>query len=389
MRILRIRISGLSVYKSDIEIDFYASQRNSEESKQELIQVNKSIYTNPVIELAGLNGAGKTITLKLIVFILSMLNGNSINRYRSFAQDVKRYMDGESFTTEVWYALENKIWYLKTEIGVGEDLDHPDETRLVILGEERWAYTKTTTGKTAWLDSSDYLIQNKRSDEADTMYLPADVSINGAAVRERTHRIQLVSDIQSTDNNLGMFIKEYPVELIQFLDPNIERLTFEQQKGAHGQARLKFVNRKEIVMNEYREVFDYLSSGTIKGLRIFSYALQILKNGGYLVVDELENHFNLEIVKTLVGFFQDPQINIGRGTLIFSTHYPELMDVLTRNDAVYILKNTGGITAEKASVKLKRNDGIKKSEAFVNDCFEGTAPDYDSYMLLKELIKSL
>lgn len=49
MRILRIRISGLSVYKSDIEIDFYASQRNSEESKQELIQVNKSIYTNPVI----------------------------------------------------------------------------------------------------------------------------------------------------------------------------------------------------------------------------------------------------------------------------------------------------------------------------------------------------
>ena len=155
MRILRIRISGLSVYKSDIEIDFYASQRNSEESKQELIQVNKSIYTNPVIELAGLNGAGKTITLKLIVFILSMLNGNSINRYRSFAQDVKRYMDGESFTTEVWYALENKIWYLKTEIGVGEDLDHPDETRLVILGEERWAYTKKTTGKTAWLDSSD------------------------------------------------------------------------------------------------------------------------------------------------------------------------------------------------------------------------------------------
>ncbi len=48
MRILKIRISGLSVYKSDLEIDFFASQRNSEESKQELIKVNELIYTNPV-----------------------------------------------------------------------------------------------------------------------------------------------------------------------------------------------------------------------------------------------------------------------------------------------------------------------------------------------------
>lgn len=388
MRILKIRISGLSVYKSDLEIDFFASQRNSEESKQELIKVNELIYTNPVIELAGLNGAGKTITLKLLIFVLSMLNGNSINRYRSFAQDVQRYMDGNPFTAEVWYALEDTIWYLKTEIGQGEDLDQPDETRLVILHEERQKYTKKNTGKTSWMNLTDYRVRNKRLDGEDSMYLPADISLNGAVVRDRTHRIQLVSDIQATEDNLRMFIKEYPVELVQFLDPNIERLTFERKEGLKQQIRLKFVNRQEIILDGYREIFDYLSSGTIKGLRIFSYALQVLKNGGYFVVDELENHFNLEIVKMLVGFFQDPTINTGGGTLFFSTHYPELMDVLTRNDAIYILKNTGGITAEKACVKLKRNDGIKKSEAFTNDYFEGTAPDYDSYMHLKKLLKS-
>lgn len=388
MRILKIRISGLSVYKSDFEIDFFASQRNSEESKQELIKVNESIYTNPVIELAGLNGAGKTITLKLIVFVLSMLNGNPVNRYRAFAQDVQRYMDGKPFTIEVWYVLENIIWYLKTEIGQGEDLDQPDETRLVVLQEERWEYTKKNPGKTAWLNLADYRIQNKRSDGEDSMYLPADISLNGTVVRDRTHRILLASDIQATEYNLRMLFKEYPLELVQFLDPNIERLTFERKEGLERQIRLKFVNRQEIILDAYREVFDYLSSGTIKGLRVFSFTMQVLKNGGYFVVDELENHFNLEIVKTLVGFFQDSQINTGGGTLVFSTHYPELMDVLTRNDAVYILKNTGGITAEKACVKLKRNDGIKKSEAFINDYFEGTAPDYDSYMRLKKLLKS-
>ena len=42
------------------------------------------------------------------------------------------------------------------------------------------------------------------------------------------------------------------------------------------------------------------SSGTIKGIITFSMVKEVLHSGGYLLVDEIENHFNKEIVTTLV-----------------------------------------------------------------------------------------
>ena len=53
------------------------------------------------------------------------------------------------------------------------------------------------------------------------------------------------------------------------------------------------------------ELDHYLSSRTIKGINTFSSAVKSFETGGYLVVDELENHFNHEIVSTLIRFYMD------------------------------------------------------------------------------------
>lgn len=386
MKVLKVRISGLSMYQSDLDIDFYASQRNSEESKQELMDINGKVFANPVIEFAGLNGSGKTVTLNLLVFILSMLNGNPLNGIGMYFNKIKGYMDRKPFTSEVWYFLDGDIIHLKTIIGMGEDLDQSGEDRLIILDEELSRYTRKQGGKVDWLDPAKYRTLEMRP--KDNPYLPQDVSMNGALVTEKEKRIRLINDIPSTQNNRMLLVQNIPVELIRFLDPNIEKLEVNGGNDVPVSIKLKFRNRKSVLLNDMEEVFNYLSSGTIKGLRIFTMAYQILRQGGYLIVDELENHFNLEIVKTLVRFFQDKKVNKGNGTLLFSTHYPELMDLLTRNDSVYILKNNGGISCVKASEKLKRNDGIKKSEAFIHDYFDGTAPDYEAYMDLKERLQT-
>lgn len=131
-----------------------------------------------------------------------------------------------------------------------------------------------------------------------------------------------------------------------------------------------------------------LSSGTIMGLRLFSMASQVLKQGGYLVEDDLEAHLNIEITKTLIRLFQNKTINKGNGVLVFSSHCPELMDKMERNDSVYIFKNRNGIACEKASETLKGNDGIRKSEAFISDYFHGTAPDYNAWISLKEWLQN-
>ena len=75
------------------------------------------------------------------------------------------------------------------------------------------------------------------------------------------------------------------------------------------------------------------------------------------------------------------------GTLIFSTHYPELLDEYDRNDSIFITRNRNGITVENLSNILKRND-IKKSDAYQSGFLEGTTPTYEAYMQLKKGIAS-
>ena len=106
-------------------------------------------------------------------------------------------------------------------------------------------------------------------------------------------------------------------------------------------------------MNNIVEIEHYLSSGTIKGIVTFTMAREILREGGYLVIDEIENHFNKEIVSTLIRFFKDSQLNKKGGVLFFSTHYPELMDEYDRNDSIFITRNSNGITVKNLCNILK------------------------------------
>ena len=54
-----------------------------------------------------------------------------------------------------------------------------------------------------------------------------------------------------------------------------------------------------------------------------------------------------------------------------------------RNDAIYIVRNRNGITAENLSYILKRND-IKKSDAYQSGFLAGTTPAYEAYLRLKK-----
>ena len=180
--------------------------------------------------------------------------------------------------------------------------------------------------------------------------------------------------------------EDCPVELISFFDPSIEYLKINKEKNKSN-IHLKFKSKNEMILNQFSELNRYLSSGTIKGINTFLYAIRIFNNGGYLIIDELENHFNREIVSTLIRFYMDKKVNKKGATLIFSTHYSELLDEFERNDNIYIVRNRQGITIENLSKILKRND-IKKSEAYQSGLLGGTLPMYDAYMNLKNAIIS-
>ena len=192
--------------------------------------------------------------------------------------------------------------------------------------------------------------------------------------------------LEYTNKNYFPFSEDIPVEIITYLDPTIEKLHFDKKENKT-LIHLKFKEKDEMILNSSIELNNYLSSGTIKGMITFTLARDVLQEGGYIVVDEIENHFNKEIVTTLLRLFMDSKLNKNGGMIIFSTHYPELLDEYDRNDSIFITRNVGGITVENLSNILKRND-IKKSDAYQSGFLQGTVPAYESYMKLKKTIAS-
>ena len=104
-----------------------------------------------------------------------------------------------------------------------------------------------------------------------------------------------------------------------------------------------------------------------------------------MVIDEMENHFNKEIILTLIRFYMDKKINTGGAVLIFSTHWAELLDEFSANDSIYVVHNERGIAVDNLSTLLTRND-VKKSDAYQSGMFGLTTPLYESYMRLKEIL---
>jgi AAA15 family ATPase/GTPase len=133
----------------------------------------------------------------------------------------------------------------------------------------------------------------------------------------------------------------------------------------------------------------YLSSGTIKGLEIVRKAVGVLAQGGYLLVDEIENHLNKQLVGVLIDLFQSSDTNPHGATLLFTTHYPEILDRVHRKDNVYFLSRRSedhAIQVIKYSSRVKRIEN-KKSEVFISNYIGGTAPSYTDVQALRALVR--
>ena len=375
MKLLRITAEGLPLFKEQLDIRFYAQQRISEEQKENLYPLFSNVYLNPTNGFIGINASGKTSALKVILLSLGIANNEPINHIR--AKDILGNTQKAVFN--IYFYLESSKEICRLETTISSTLTKTEGVTYSILSESLWSKPaeEVITRKTLLdFDQRDPVL--KRSGQED--FLSDDVSIMIAKNKKIRGNIDVVGLLQFTDINVLPFSNEIPKEVIVYLDPSIESLHFEE-KDQKTLIRLKFKGKEEIVMNHPIQLNDYLSSGTVKGMLTFTLAKEVLRTGGYMVIDEVESHFNKEIVRTLIRFFTDNKLNKNGGILIFSTHYPELLDEYDRNDGIYIVRNENGITAENLSAILKRND-IKKSDAYQSGFLGGTTPMYEAYIRL-------
>ena len=376
MKILRITVNGLPLFKQELDLLFYTQQRVGEDDKEKLYKIEPNYYLHTACAFIGINASGKTSVLKVINLALNILRNEPINHVesRNILGACERAMFKICFLDK-----KNHVYCLKTVITSKK----AKAGRYVysIIEEKLWEKPISSVKSKKYLTDFTAIspIAVRNTEEA---YLPDDVSFIIAHNKKANDKIDVFSLLSYTNINILPFTEDIPLEVIAFLDPTIEKLYFEKVEDK-ASIHLKFKDEEEIILNNAIELEQYLSSGTIKGIITFSMVKEVLASGGYILVDELENHFNKEIVVTLIRFFMDCSLNKNGSTLIFTTHYPELLDEYDRNDAIYIVRNRNGITAENLSYILKRND-IKKSDAYQSGFLEGTTPAYEAYLRLKK-----
>lgn len=376
MKILRITAQGLPLFKEDLDICFYAQQRVSEDDKNNLYNMIENYYLHSACAFIGINASGKTSVLKVVNLALSIIKNEPINH-----AETKSILGGAKKATicTCFYDKRKYVCCLETEITAKKS--KTGEYMYSILSEKLWekpiASVRSKKYLTDFAGMKPTAIRNQ-----DEIYLPDDVSFIIAHNKKVNDTVEVFSLLSYTNINVLPFTEDIPLEVIAFLDPTIEKLCFEQVEGKIF-IHLKFKNEEEIILNNALDLEQYLSSGTIKGIITFSMVKEVLQSGGYILVDEIENHFNKEIVTTLVRFFMDSRFNQNGGILIFTTHYPELLDEYDRNDGIYIVRNRNGITVENLSYILTRND-IKRSDAYQSGFLEGTTPTYEAYIRLKK-----
>lgn len=388
MKILNIKVSGLPLYSEPVEMSFFAVQRVENKHLEMVHNLFGSIYINAAEAFIGINASGKTTALRLVSLSQLLLGGVALNAavLKSLNNYPPLFKDGGETVFDLTFYHDKKVYRLVSMLAKQSSLEGREEIRIV----SESLYSKPVTGKlnkTNLLDFEGIKPEKTRKDT--DSYLSDDVSIMIAfnkQIEKKTVCVDL--GVFTNFNLLYMEDGEVPGEIIRLLDPTVERISCERING-NPIVRLKFQNQNERVLMNPIEINAYLSSGTIKGIQVFTEAIRVLKNGGYLLIDEIENHFNRELVASLLRLFLNKRTNPGGAVIIFSTHYPELLDELERNDSVFITRSRNGLAIDNLNNLLKRND-TRKSEMYQSDYLGGTAPKYAAvHALQKKIVNSL
>ena len=381
MKILRIRVEGLPLYQQEVDISFLAAQRVQANHQGAVSKLFGNIYVNNAEAFIGINASGKTTALNVIVFSCMLLNAMPLNN-----DPVPKVIgSGGTAVFDIDFYADAKLYHLHSKIAKTQEQD--GVFRVKILSEtlqEKSANSKITKANVfSWGEITPTRERNNAGE-----YLPDDVSIAIALIKQLRRGISMADHMGLTNHNMFLPIGEMvPPEIISILDPSIEYISIEKRENKI-RVKLKFYHEEELELHNAGELDYYLSSGTIKGIRVFDDAVKMLAIGGYFIIDEIENHFNQELVATLLRLFLDKRTNPHGAVIVFSTHYPELLDELERNDAVFITKHEpDGLKIDNLSTLLKRND-MKKSDVYQSNLLGGTAPKYEALLALQKSVRA-
>lgn len=387
MKLLKLALGGFDLFEDGrLDVDFFASDRVAD--GRGVAEVEAPIYTNNVLAFAGINATGKTTALKLMLGALNILAGRSLSQ--EFLEMAFSFA-GDIIELEALFWHEGEYYCLSSLISCVEDGASLGEDRWRFTDETLWVASSVPTKKTlASFDEFKHVarIAQRRRDLAEPSldFLSDDMSMVTALTRGS--RQYLAPSLYSDRQWLRMSEAAIDGSVLKVFDDSIEECYFDEREGDY---RLSFKNGTSITVDGKGEFLgSFLSDGTVKGANLVRQAIFALRTGGYLLVDEIENHLNKQLVGLIIDLFESNELNPHGAVLLFSTHYPEILDFIKRKDNVYFFSRDDRyrVRVTLYADKVKRIEN-KKSEVFLSNYLRGTAPKYAVVRDLKTMIQRL
>ena len=373
MKLLRVKTSHFKNCRDDFTIDFVAqSKKTAEDKEYELQEIANSLYVFNTAAFIGKNASGKTTAIELLDCCYSILG--------DFRLEGKKY-SYENITLEMIFYHENYIYRYRTVLH--EDSALGNKAIFSNQTLERKKYAKTS-------------IKNIYEDDqfkpvSGIGILPEDTSIVFFVLKKKeTRAVYFDSNGEGTDTYQLLFKAmksysisgEYLTNIIKIFDETIRGLECIDDHNY----RLIYQDKEQVLSD--KELIYLLSSGTTKGLLLYILVVASLQNGFDLLIDEVENHFHKTLVENMISLYKDKTVNRKNATLIFTTHYCEVLDLFNRQDNIWISKSDGQVYLSNMYKDYNVRPELLKSRQFYNNAFQ-TSVNYDELMNLKRKLKKV
>lgn len=367
MKLLRVKAGHFKNCKNEFMIDMIAqSKKTSEDKEYELQKIDDELYVYNTVAFVGKNASGKTTAIELLDCCYSILGEfrveNKTYRYDGVELEIIFYHDGY-------------IYRYVTEL----DSDSSLANKAIFANQHIYQKKYYKSKLKSIYDESEFEELTELGD------LPEDTSdVFFVLKKKETRALYFDSEGKgiSTYQLLFKALKSYkiPMEvltnIIRIFDDNICDLEMIDENN------YKIVYRvSELVVSD-KELIHLLSSGTTKGMLLYTMAAASLKVGFDLLIDEVENHFHKTLVENIISLYKDKTVNKHNASLIFTTHYCEVLDLFNRRDNIWILKSEGQVYLENMYENYDIRTELLKSNQFYNNAFN-TAVNYEELMNLK------
>ena len=372
MKLLRVRASNYKNCCDDFTIDLVAkSKKTSEDREYELQEIAEDLHVFNTMAFVGKNASGKTSAIELMECCYSILS--------EFRLEDKHY-SYDNVKLEIIFYHEGHIYKYSTVLKADTSLGNKANFTNQHIYQKKYYKSKV----------KEIYSEDGFEEITDLGELPEDISIVFFVLKKKAVRaVYFICDGEGADTYRLMFraMKTYKIssdvleKIIKIFDDKIQSLEMMDEKHY----RLTYQNDVKELSDS--ELVYLLSSGTTKGILLYIFVAAALENGFDLLIDEVENHFHKTLVENMISLFKDKTVNKKSATLLFTTHYCEVLDLFNRQDNIWIAKSEEKIRLDNMYEAYNIRPELLKSRQFYNNAFD-TSVNYEDLMALKkELMK--